>query len=35
MLIDLFDVLGVMDFFDFYLPFDDPDYFDPVEFSES
>jgi hypothetical protein len=30
-LIDLFDVFGVMDLFDSYLPSDDPDFFEPFE----
>src|SRR5688572_29507254 len=34
-LLDFFDVLGVMDLFDFYLSFDEPDYFETVEFRES
>jgi hypothetical protein len=30
-LIDLFDVFGVMDLFDGYLTYDDADFFDPFE----
>jgi hypothetical protein len=34
-LIDLFDVFGVIDLIDYYLSFDEPDIFDPFESSES
>lgn len=30
-LIELFDVFGVMNFFVSFLPFDDPDFFEPFE----
>ena len=33
-LIDLVDIFGIMDFFDGYLPFDDPGPFDPYDLGE-
>ena len=33
-LIDLFDIFGVMNFFDSYLPFDEPDFLEPYELRE-
>jgi hypothetical protein len=31
LMIDLFDVFGVMELFDNYLPFDDADFWEPFE----
>ncbi len=33
-LIDLFDVFGIMGLLDSYLPFDDPDYFESFELQD-